>query len=123
MLVAGSVQGGSVWTEPWNCDLAVLEFWMEYSVLSLARDLSDPFSSLRCLIAFLGVFLITRNRKKPVPFEPYISMDAMPGNQSPGFIPPGPKPRVHPSEPALHREGSSCGSGQGWVAQAVLLGI
>lgn len=87
MLVAGSVQGGSVWTEPWNCDLAVLEFWMEYSVLSLARDLSDPFSSLRCLIAFLGVFLITRNRKKPVPFEPYISMDAMPGNQSPGFIP------------------------------------
>lgn len=36
--------------------------------------------SLRCLIAFLGVFLITRNRKKSVPFEPYISMDAMPGN-------------------------------------------
>lgn len=35
---------------------------------------------LRCLIAFLGVFLITRNRKKSVPFEPYISMDAMPGN-------------------------------------------
>lgn len=58
---------------------------MEYSVLSLARDLSEPFSSLRCLIAFLGVFLITRNRKKPVPFEPYISMDAMPGNQAPGL--------------------------------------
>lgn len=35
---------------------------------------------LRCLIAFLGVFLITRNRKKFIPFEPYISMDAMPGN-------------------------------------------
>ncbi|POI35470.1 hypothetical protein CIB84_000778 [Bambusicola thoracicus] len=29
-----------------------------------------------------GVFLITRNRKKPVPFEPYISMDAMPGMQN-----------------------------------------
>lgn len=37
----------------------------------------SPF--LRCLIAFLGVFLITRNRKKAIPFEPYISMDAMPG--------------------------------------------
>lgn len=35
----------------------------------------------RCLIAFLGVFLITRNRKKAIPFEPYISMDAMPGMQ------------------------------------------
>uniref|UniRef100_A0A674H159 NIPA like domain containing 3 n=1 Tax=Taeniopygia guttata TaxID=59729 RepID=A0A674H159_TAEGU len=35
-----------------------------------------------CLIAFLGVFLITRNRKKAVPFEPYISMDAMPGMQN-----------------------------------------
>ncbi|XP_035759859.1 NIPA-like protein 3 isoform X3 [Egretta garzetta] len=35
--------------------------------------------ALGCLIAFLGVFLITRNRKKSVPFEPYISMDAMPG--------------------------------------------
>lgn len=58
---------------------------MEYSVLSLARHLSDPFSSLRCLIAFLGVFLITRNRKKAVPFEPYISMDAMPGKQSAGL--------------------------------------
>lgn len=59
---------------------------MEYSVLSLVRDLSDLVSSLRCLIAFLGVFLITRNRKKPVPFEPYISMDAMPGNsKNPGL--------------------------------------
>lgn len=56
-------------------------------MLSLARGLSDPLSSLRCLIAFLGVFLITRNRKKPVPFEPYISMDAMPGNQNPGLHP------------------------------------
>nr|XP_036873691.1 NIPA-like protein 3 [Manis javanica] len=37
---------------------------------------------LRCLIAFLGVFLITRNRKKFIPFEPYISMDAMPGMQN-----------------------------------------
>ncbi|XP_050010685.1 NIPA-like protein 3 isoform X2 [Alexandromys fortis] len=35
--------------------------------------------ALGCLIAFLGVFLITRNRKKAIPFEPYISMDAMPG--------------------------------------------
>ncbi|XP_036020395.1 NIPA-like protein 3 isoform X2 [Mus musculus] len=34
--------------------------------------------ALGCLIAFLGVFLITRNRKKAIPFEPYISMDAMP---------------------------------------------
>ncbi|XP_073937076.1 NIPA-like protein 3 isoform X5 [Castor canadensis] len=38
--------------------------------------------ALGCLIAFLGVFLITRNRKKAIPFEPYISMDAMPGLQS-----------------------------------------
>uniref|UniRef100_A0A669Q3L1 NIPA like domain containing 3 n=1 Tax=Phasianus colchicus TaxID=9054 RepID=A0A669Q3L1_PHACC len=38
--------------------------------------------ALGCLIAFLGVFLITRNRKKSVPFEPYISMDAMPGMQN-----------------------------------------
>ncbi|CAO2589512.1 NIPA-like protein 3 [Lemmus lemmus] len=34
--------------------------------------------ALGCLIAFLGVFLITRNRKKAIQFEPYISMDAMP---------------------------------------------
>lgn len=38
--------------------------------------------ALGCLTAFLGVFLITRNRKKSVPFEPYISMDAMPGMQN-----------------------------------------
>uniref|UniRef100_F7FB51 NIPA like domain containing 3 n=1 Tax=Monodelphis domestica TaxID=13616 RepID=F7FB51_MONDO len=38
--------------------------------------------ALGCLIAFLGVFLITRNRKKAIPFEPYISMDAMPGMQN-----------------------------------------
>ncbi|XP_051844171.1 NIPA-like protein 3 isoform X2 [Antechinus flavipes] len=38
--------------------------------------------ALGCLVAFLGVFLITRNRKKAVPFEPYISMDAMPGMQN-----------------------------------------
>uniref|UniRef100_A0A5F5PTU1 NIPA like domain containing 3 n=1 Tax=Equus caballus TaxID=9796 RepID=A0A5F5PTU1_HORSE len=38
--------------------------------------------ALGCLIAFLGVFLITRNRKKSIPFEPYISMDAMPGMQN-----------------------------------------
>lgn len=38
--------------------------------------------ALGCLIAFLGVFLITRNRKKNVSFEPYISMDAMPGMQN-----------------------------------------
>ncbi|XP_036602631.1 NIPA-like protein 3 isoform X2 [Trichosurus vulpecula] len=38
--------------------------------------------ALGCLVAFLGVFLITRNRKKAIPFEPYISMDAMPGMQN-----------------------------------------
>ncbi|XP_015980074.1 NIPA-like protein 3 isoform X2 [Rousettus aegyptiacus] len=38
--------------------------------------------ALGCLIAFLGVFLITRNRKKAISFEPYISMDAMPGMQN-----------------------------------------
>uniref|UniRef100_A0A6I8PJC3 NIPA like domain containing 3 n=1 Tax=Ornithorhynchus anatinus TaxID=9258 RepID=A0A6I8PJC3_ORNAN len=38
--------------------------------------------ALGCLIAFVGVFLITRNRKKSIPFEPYISMDAMPGMQN-----------------------------------------
>uniref|UniRef100_A0ABI8AG41 NIPA like domain containing 3 n=1 Tax=Felis catus TaxID=9685 RepID=A0ABI8AG41_FELCA len=37
--------------------------------------------ALGCLIAFLGVFLITRNRKKAIPFEPYISMDAMPDRE------------------------------------------
>ncbi|XP_013917941.1 PREDICTED: NIPA-like protein 3 isoform X2 [Thamnophis sirtalis] len=37
---------------------------------------------LGCLIAFLGVFLITRNKRKCVFFEPYISMDAMPGMQN-----------------------------------------
>ncbi|KAM3829505.1 NIPA-like protein 3 isoform 3-T4 [Vipera latastei] len=38
--------------------------------------------SLGCLIAFLGVFLITRNKRKCIFFEPYISMDAMPGMQN-----------------------------------------
>ncbi|XP_025044162.1 NIPA-like protein 3 isoform X2 [Pelodiscus sinensis] len=38
--------------------------------------------ALGCLIAFLGVFLITRNKKKSISFEPYISMDAMPGMQT-----------------------------------------
>ncbi|XP_058051727.1 NIPA-like protein 3 isoform X4 [Ahaetulla prasina] len=37
---------------------------------------------LGCLIAFLGVFLITRNKRKCVFFEPYISMDAMPSMQN-----------------------------------------
>ncbi|XP_070620327.1 NIPA-like protein 3 isoform X2 [Erythrolamprus reginae] len=37
---------------------------------------------LGCLIAFLGVFLITRNKRKCVFFEPYISMDAMPSIQN-----------------------------------------
>ncbi|CAH2222459.1 NIPA 3 [Pelobates cultripes] len=37
---------------------------------------------LGCLIAFLGVFLITRNRKKPKSFEPYVSMNPMPGLQT-----------------------------------------
>ncbi|MBN3312687.1 NPAL3 protein, partial [Atractosteus spatula] len=34
---------------------------------------------LGCLIAFLGVFLITRNRKKSKAFEPYVTMDVMQG--------------------------------------------
>ncbi|KAL7980507.1 hypothetical protein Chor_001661 [Crotalus horridus] len=38
--------------------------------------------SLGCLIAFLGVFLITRNKRKCIFFEPYISMDAMPSMQN-----------------------------------------
>ncbi|XP_054855845.1 NIPA-like protein 3 isoform X2 [Eublepharis macularius] len=38
--------------------------------------------ALGCLIAFLGVFLITRNKRKSILFEPYISMDAMPGMQN-----------------------------------------
>ncbi|KAG8143102.1 hypothetical protein E2320_000378, partial [Naja naja] len=37
---------------------------------------------LGCLIAFLGVFLITKNKRKCVFFEPYISMDAMPSMQN-----------------------------------------
>ncbi|XP_028594682.2 NIPA-like protein 3 isoform X2 [Podarcis muralis] len=38
--------------------------------------------ALGCLIAFLGVFLITRNKRKSILFEPYISMDAMPSMQN-----------------------------------------
>ncbi|XP_053124487.1 NIPA-like protein 3 isoform X2 [Hemicordylus capensis] len=38
--------------------------------------------ALGCLIAFLGVFLITRNKRKSILFEPYISMDTMPGMQN-----------------------------------------
>ncbi|XP_020655726.3 NIPA-like protein 3 [Pogona vitticeps] len=38
--------------------------------------------ALGCLTAFLGVFLITRNKRKSIFFEPYISMDAMPGMQN-----------------------------------------
>ncbi|XP_074832400.1 NIPA-like protein 3 isoform X2 [Carettochelys insculpta] len=38
--------------------------------------------ALGCLIAFVGIFLITRNKKKSISFEPYISMDAMPGMQN-----------------------------------------
>lgn len=54
--------------------------WVHPSSLTLALLLFLPRVFARCLIAFLGVFLITRNRKKAIPFEPYISMDAMPGN-------------------------------------------
>ncbi|XP_073428638.1 NIPA-like protein 3 isoform X2 [Dendrobates tinctorius] len=35
--------------------------------------------ALGCLIAFLGVFLITRNRKKTKAFEPYVAFNALPG--------------------------------------------
>ncbi|XP_018424700.1 PREDICTED: NIPA-like protein 3 isoform X1 [Nanorana parkeri] len=35
--------------------------------------------ALGCLIAFLGVFLITRNRKKTKAFEPYVEINSMPG--------------------------------------------
>lgn len=35
--------------------------------------------ALGCLIAFLGVFLITRNRKKTKAFEPYVAINSMPG--------------------------------------------
>ncbi|XP_053310676.1 NIPA-like protein 3 isoform X2 [Spea bombifrons] len=38
--------------------------------------------ALGCLIAFLGVFLSTRNRKKTKAFEPYITMNTMPGLQT-----------------------------------------
>lgn len=34
--------------------------------------------ALGCLIAYLGVFLITRTRKKLRAFEPYVSLDTMP---------------------------------------------
>ena len=57
--------------------------WVHPSSLTLALLLFLPRVFTRCLIAFLGVFLITRNRKKAIPFEPYISMDAMPGNVKP----------------------------------------
>ncbi|XP_040280424.1 NIPA-like protein 3 isoform X1 [Bufo bufo] len=35
--------------------------------------------ALGCLIAFLGVFLITRSRKKTKAFEPYVAISSMPG--------------------------------------------
>ncbi|XP_069827374.1 NIPA-like protein 3 isoform X3 [Dendropsophus ebraccatus] len=35
--------------------------------------------ALGCLIAFLGVFLITRNRKKTKAFEPYVAINSVPG--------------------------------------------
>ncbi|KAM9321253.1 NIPA-like protein 3 [Gastrophryne carolinensis] len=35
--------------------------------------------ALGCLVAFLGVFLITRNRKKTKAFEPYVAFNAVPG--------------------------------------------
>ncbi|XP_040193110.1 NIPA-like protein 3 isoform X2 [Rana temporaria] len=35
--------------------------------------------ALGCLIAFLGVFLITRSRKKTKAFEPYVALNSMPG--------------------------------------------
>ncbi|XP_075051477.1 NIPA-like protein 3 isoform X2 [Mixophyes fleayi] len=35
--------------------------------------------ALGCLIAFLGVSLITRNRKKTKAFEPYVAINSMPG--------------------------------------------
>ncbi|XP_075709323.1 NIPA-like protein 3 isoform X2 [Rhinoderma darwinii] len=35
--------------------------------------------ALGCLIAFLGVFLITRNRKKTKAFEPYVAINSMAG--------------------------------------------
>uniref|UniRef100_A0A8C5MNH1 NIPA like domain containing 3 n=1 Tax=Leptobrachium leishanense TaxID=445787 RepID=A0A8C5MNH1_9ANUR len=38
--------------------------------------------ALGCLISFLGVFLITRNRKKTKAFEPYVCMNTMPGLQT-----------------------------------------
>ncbi|KAM4794689.1 NIPA-like protein 3 [Rhinophrynus dorsalis] len=38
--------------------------------------------ALGCLIAFLGVFLITRNRKKTKAFDPYVSMNSMPAMHS-----------------------------------------
>ncbi|KAM4045413.1 NIPA-like protein 3 [Anomaloglossus baeobatrachus] len=35
--------------------------------------------ALGCLIAFMGVFLITRNRKQTKAFEPYVAFNALPG--------------------------------------------
>ncbi|XP_069613234.1 NIPA-like protein 3 isoform X2 [Ranitomeya imitator] len=35
--------------------------------------------ALGCLIAFLGVFFITRNRKRTKAFEPYVAFNALPG--------------------------------------------
>ncbi|KAM5179497.1 NIPA-like protein 3 isoform 2-T2 [Mantella aurantiaca] len=38
--------------------------------------------ALGCLIAFLGVFLITRSRKKTKAFEPYVAINSMPGGMN-----------------------------------------
>lgn len=67
------------------CSLCTFVSLPGFESIPLPSSLWPYFSSclisvFRCLIAFLGVFLITRNRKKAIPFEPYISMDAMPGN-------------------------------------------
>lgn len=36
-------------------------------------------SFYRCVICFLGVFLITKNKKKAKAFEPYVTMDMVKG--------------------------------------------
>ena len=35
---------------------------------------------LRCVVCCLGVFLITKNRKKAKAFEPYVTMDMLQGS-------------------------------------------
>jgi hypothetical protein len=61
--------------------------------------------------------LITRNRKKAIPFEPYISMDAMPGNVKAACA----QLASHPYKMTATSRGKEPAVGMVWARGAVLL--